>query len=69
MYTISKDPNGFVLLCHDCPNVERVIDLCIKNAIIRRQAIHRYPMDTTISNAMTLSPSSNAAPATRGEVV
>jgi hypothetical protein len=24
MYTISKDPDGVVLLCHDCPHVERI---------------------------------------------
>ena len=23
MYTIKKDPNGFVVVCHDCPHVER----------------------------------------------
>jgi hypothetical protein len=24
MYKISKDPEGVILLCHDCPHVERV---------------------------------------------
>jgi hypothetical protein len=24
MYTISKDPNGIVLLCHNCSHVERI---------------------------------------------
>lgn len=24
MYTISKDLDGIVLICHDCPHVERV---------------------------------------------
>lgn len=24
MYTISKDPGGVVLICHDCPHIERV---------------------------------------------
>jgi hypothetical protein len=24
MYTISKDPDGIVLLCHNCSHVERV---------------------------------------------
>ncbi|MCU1272809.1 MAG: hypothetical protein JWO48_240 [Bryobacterales bacterium] len=24
MYKISKDPNGIVLVCHDCSHVERV---------------------------------------------
>jgi len=24
MYTISKDPGGVVLICQDCPHIERV---------------------------------------------
>jgi len=24
MYTISKDPDGVVLVCHECPHVERI---------------------------------------------
>jgi hypothetical protein len=24
MHTISKDPDGIVLVCHDCPHVERI---------------------------------------------
>jgi hypothetical protein len=24
MYTITKDPDGIVLVCHDCPHVERI---------------------------------------------
>jgi hypothetical protein len=24
MHTVSRDPNGIVLVCHDCPHVERV---------------------------------------------
>jgi hypothetical protein len=24
MYTISKDPDGIVLVCHDCSHVERI---------------------------------------------
>jgi len=24
MYTISKDVGGVVLICHDCPHIERV---------------------------------------------
>jgi hypothetical protein len=24
MYTVSKDPDGIVLVCHDCPYVERI---------------------------------------------
>jgi hypothetical protein len=24
MYTISKDTDGIILLCHDCPHVERI---------------------------------------------
>jgi len=24
MYTISKDPDGVVLVCHDCSHVERI---------------------------------------------
>jgi hypothetical protein len=24
MYTIKKEPNGLVVVCHDCPHVERV---------------------------------------------
>jgi hypothetical protein len=24
MYTITKDPDGVVLVCHDCPHVERI---------------------------------------------
>ena len=24
MYTISKDPDGIVLVCHDCSHIERI---------------------------------------------
>jgi len=24
MYTISQDPDGVVLVCHECPHVERI---------------------------------------------
>ena len=35
MYTITKDPDGVVLVCHDCPHVER-LDAFDKNIGSRR---------------------------------
>jgi hypothetical protein len=49
MYTISKDPEGVILLCHECTHVERVSGFDVRIGSQRTQAaqaMHAHERDT-----------------------